>query len=814
MFRVLVEFFSRHRLWCAAGVVLATAIAFYGNFMAHEPLFSWSEEAPNREFEHLDEVNRQFESGGDFFLVVESPSLFEPETFAVVRRLAEAVESDELVDSVITLDEVPAFDALGLPERLMPQKGASREAFLAARSQALAHPLIVGQLLSEDARTMVLPVMFKQQGNERQEPRQRRRAADDAAADRDEAGTADADKNASESAADDEHRNRRERRAEVVERIDEAVQGALQGADLQVRLTGRIPLNNEQTAIFEYEERKFRLIGFALVFVLAAIIFRGLAAVLIVATACGLGLFWTLGTLNLIGEDMNPLTSVILPVMLVMVGFTDGVHIMVDIRRSRAAGVPPLEACKHATLYLGMACALTSLTTAIGFGSLMIAESEVIRSFGRSCAIGVALMFVSVVTVIPLLSSTWMGRNIHRGHEHDIVHRNMTVLYGMIAWVTRHATLVASGGTLLTLALSALALATLRPDNRIEDDFPSSSHAYQALKHCDEALGGIQFIQVVVDWPANVTENSPALLETLREVDQLLIDEPLVRYPLSILNLLRSLPSNEADLAGRARWLPLLPESVSRRFMKVDSRRALVTGRVQDLGIASYEPVFQRLEEKLAALETARPGFQFKLSGGPVVMGRTLHSIITDLAKSLGMAALIIFLVMGFAFRSARIGLISVVPNLFPLAVTAAMLVAMGRPLEISSVCAFTICLGIAVDDTIHFLTRFRRELAVDGDVDAAIARSFVGVGTALIMTTVVLVAGFATVISSELPGNRTFGLMACSTIGAALIGDLIILPAILSRFVPRNAALQEALHLREVVEVEPPAESLPERAC
>jgi predicted RND superfamily exporter protein len=118
------------------------------------------------------------------------------------------------------------------------------------------------------------------------------------------------------------------------------------------------------------------------------------------------------------------------------------------------------------------------------------------------------------------------------------------------------------------------------------------------------------------------------------------------------------------------------------------------------------------------------------------------------------------------------------------------------------------------VDDTIHFLTRFRRELAVDGDVDAAIARSFVGVGTALIMTTVVLVAGFATVISSELPGNRTFGLMACSTIGAALIGDLIILPAILSRFVPRNAALQEALHLREVVEVEPPAESLPERAC
>jgi len=801
MFRALVEFFSHHRLMCAAGVVLATLVAIYGNFIALEPLFSRAEREPNGEFDQLDEVNRQFESGGDFFLVVESPALFEPKTFAVVRRLAQAIESDELVDSVITLDRVPVFDELGLPGRLMPQNGASREAFLAARERALAHPLIVGQLLSEDGQTMVLPVMFKRrEGNERQDSRQSKGT---------DAAVADSDKNA----PNEEQPIRREKRLEVVERIDAAVHAALQGADLQVRLTGRIPLNKEQTATFEYEERKFRLIGFTLVFVLAAIIFRGLEAVLIVASACGLGLFWTIGALNLIGEDMNQLTSVILPVMLVMVGFTDGVHIMVDIRRSRAAGVSPLEASRHATLHLGMACALTSLTTAIGFGSLMIAESEVIRSFGRSCAIGVALMFVSVVTVIPLLSSTWLGRNIHRGHEHDIVNRNMTMLYGMIAWVTRHAKLVASGGTLLTLALVALALATLRPDNRIEDDFPSNSRAYQALKHCDEALGGIQFIQVVIDWPENVSEQSPELFETLRDVDQLLNDEPLVRYPLSILNLVRSLPGNEEDLAGQSRWLKLLPKSVSRRFMKVESRRALVTGRVQDLGIASYEPVFQRLEEKLAALEAVRPGFRLKLSGGPVVMGRTLHSIISDLAKSLGMAAVIIFVVLGIAFRSALIGLISVVPNLFPLAVTATMLVAMGRPLEISSVCAFTICLGIAVDDTIHFLTRFRRELAVDGDVEGALARSIIGVGTALLMTTVVLVAGFATVISSELPGNRTFGLMACSTIGAALVGDLIILPAMLACFVPRSAAAQEALHLREVIEDEPEAELLNETA-
>ena len=111
----------------------------------------------------------------------------------------------------------------------------------------------------------------------------------------------------------------------------------------------------------------------------------------------------------------------------------------------------------------------------------------------------------------------------------------------------------------------------------------------------------------------------------------------------------------------------------------------------------------------------------------------------------------------------------------------------LGRPLEITSVCAFTICLGIAVDDTIHFLSRFRYELAIDGDVDAAIRRSFIRVGTALILSSVVLVSGFATVLTSQMPGHQVFAGMACATIAAALVGDLLILPAILATFTPRS---------------------------
>jgi predicted RND superfamily exporter protein len=126
---------------------------------------------------------------------------------------------------------------------------------------------------------------------------------------------------------------------------------------------------------------------------------------------------------------------------------------------------------------------------------------------------------------------------------------------------------------------------------------------------------------------------------------------------------------------------------------------------------------------------------------------------------------------------------LSVVPNLLPLAATGAIRAAYDPSLDIASACSFAICLGIAVDDTIHFLTRFRHEREAGRDVSSAVHQTFVTVGGALIMTTVVLVAGFGSVMLSELPTHFLFAAMACSTIATALLGDLLILPALLACF-------------------------------
>ena len=138
------------------------------------------------------------------------------------------------------------------------------------------------------------------------------------------------------------------------------------------------------------------------------------------------------------------------------------------------------------------------------------------------------------------------------------------------------------------------------------------------------------------------------------------------------------------------------------------------------------------------------------------------------------------FLMIWIGLWSWRCALASVIPNVFPLLCAGAFIVLSGRYLEMSSVIVFSISLGIAVDDTIHFLVRFRREMSGGADAATAVVRTFKTVGTVLVMTTIALVAGHAIVIFSGFPAVRVFGLLAAITIGSALVGDLLILPAIL----------------------------------
>ena len=677
---------------------------------------------------------------GDVVLVAEADDFFTPAAADAMRAAVEAVEALPQVGSVFWMDRAPVMNIFGLREPILPRATASAARFADAKQRALAHPLVGGQLLSADGSTAMLLVgldwLFI---------------------------TSDA-----------------QCTSEIREAAQEAAT-AFPEAEIRFRITGNVPLRLRDANMTRGNERKYQFIGYGMALVCAWVLFRGWEAVLIVALAPTFGVYWTMGILPLVGMGGNPFNAVVVPVLLVMVGFTDGVHMMVQIRRHRAAGLPPKEATRTAIHEVGLACWLTSLTTGIGFGSLMLAHHELVREFGTSCVIGVLATFFAVVMIVPMASASRLGRNVHRGHGHNLVDQHLGRLSVVIDMVLARPRTYAVAGILLTLCLGLVTL-TLRPDQRRTSGLPSSTEEAQALAHIDKVFGGMETAQVVVRWSPEIPDGDGRIGEVIAEVEAAVRQEPLLGSPLSLSRLLESLPG-EGPIAERMSLIELLPPPLKRGYYVPESREAFVTFRVQDIGIAAYSEVFERMERALNELMAAHPGFSWDLDGSAARRWRDLYRIVLDLATSLGTAIVIIFVVLTVAYRSLRIGLISITPNLFPLVATGTALVCVGQNLELVSVCSFTVCLGIAVDDTIHFLTRFREEQERGGSRNAAIRRAFVGVGTALVMTTVVLILGFATAMLSDSRAHQIFAAMGIMTIGTALFADLLFLPALLSQF-------------------------------
>ncbi|MFK7769980.1 MAG: RND family transporter [Mariniblastus sp.] len=695
------------------------------------------------EFEGVTVPEAGFSLDSHAVIVAESDDFFTSDGVRTLRNVVSELESHDYISRVIWMDQIPMLNIFGLPEPLLPHAEASPERMNAARQKALDHPFIHGQLMSSDGKVVLLLVNF------------------DVLFIKDDDDTIGGLRKIADAAA--------------------KAANPEGNFDVKFSVTGSMPIYVTARKSHEANQFFYQLVGYSMIALMSVILFRGIAAVFVVALAPAMGVFWTMGFIQFFGYGENPFNDVVLPVLVSLVGLTDGVHLMVQIRKLRSSGEQPRDAARLGIRQVGLACALTSLTTAIGFGSLALANHIYVQQFGMCCVIGVVLSFISVVTTIPLACSTWLGNFVQVGQSKSLVDQNLERITGVIDYVLPRKRLFSWLGIGLTIAFILISL-TLRPDERRSSILPQSSEASVTLKRMDSAMGGLETCSVNLNWSKNVDSSSPDIMRVIGKVDAILKDEPLVGFPLSIRNLINSLPG-EGKPEDRMSMLELLPPSFKRAFYTPEYRTAKVVFRVQDLGISTYNPVFERIETGLAELEKEYGEFEFAMRGEAVGRWNNLFQIVIDLAASLGTASLIIFVVLALVYRSLRIGLISFIPNLFPLAVSGCYLVFSGQSLEIVTVCAFTVCLGIAVDDTIHFLTRYQEEKEKTDDDAEAIRNAFAGVGTALIMTTIVLVSGFGTVLFSDSRDHFIFASMGMITLSAALFADLVFLPALLAQY-------------------------------
>ena len=321
------------------------------------------------DFELLEELFEDFGSDdNDCIILIQSDELFSTPAVNLFNDLATEIGKIDSIESVRSLHDVVSVDVFGtVPVPIMPAAGSTAEQFAIAKQSALEHPLIAGHLLTDDAKSALVVARIKGNSPSISELKPTVMALH-AAIDR-------------------------------VEIPDDFA---------TVRLTGVPPIRYEIFSSIQRDSVRFILIGTGLAFVMATILFRRFWAVIAVATPPVLAAMWTVGMLGWIGHKFNVINT-ILPVLVMIVGFTDSVHLMYDVRHSLARGLSPLAAAKSAIEHLGIACTLTSFTTAVGFGSLMVTNVEVIQKLGFICAIGAVLAFLATITMVPLFASSPIG---------------------------------------------------------------------------------------------------------------------------------------------------------------------------------------------------------------------------------------------------------------------------------------------------------------------------------------------------------------------------------------------------------------------
>jgi predicted RND superfamily exporter protein len=507
-----------------------------------------------------------------------------------------------------------------------------------------------------------------------------------------------------------------------------------------------------------------------------------LAAVVICA-------IWTIGGMAAVGEPLNVLNNLI-PPLLIIIGISEAIHIVERYREELARVGDRLEAGKLTVSTMAAACFLTTLTTAVGFAALLVSKTVMLRHFGLTSAIGVMLSYVVTMTFVPPIL-TWMkapppAKEKSRGRWLDALIVRITV--GII----RHpiAALIVTFSFVIGCFIVKQRLVV---DHALLDQFRETDEVYISTRIMEENLDGIRPLEVMFDAPSAESFDSAAMLEHVSKLEEWARRRDGVISATSYVDVLRqslSLLAGDADVWSKPfandRVVKALRELMSQRspnpldsWLTPNHRTIRLQIKLRDIGAQGTLQFLNEFNAQ-AATELRGTGVEVQFTGEAYTGSRGQQAVIGDLQGSLMMAIVLIFLQVSLLFRSVRLGMLCIPPNLVPLAGTVAYMVLRGIPLNTATVIIFSISIGLADYGTIHVLSRFQEETRRGLNVTAAIIRSARGTGRAVVVANLTLMAGFGVLLFSNFRPVQHFGELIAVTVAGCLFATLFMQPALL----------------------------------
>ncbi len=694
-------------------------------------------------FAVLEEVGKQYPaSGRDILLVVEGKDIFEPKTLNALRFLhldLGIVPDVDFVMSIFSARYPPNEE--GLAESLFPNEIPEDMDTEELRKKVGAHPLVANKLLSEDSKRALIVVGLKPET----------RSVEDLQS--------------------------------LITEINETAEAVLEGTDLKVGITGLAALRVEIIGALIRDQGRFALAGLVLCLGLCWFFFRRWAYVAMAGSPAAIAVIWLAGGMAIVGQEINVLTNII-PVLVIVLVFSDALHLLFGVRRNIAAGQDLSKAIDTAVLEVGPACVLTSVTTTLALLSLTLVPHEFISRFGLTAALGTAIAYCATIALVPAMSAIFLARTPRKRPagqaEYWFGRATMTVSEAVARMISSAPYAVAGAGVVLTV-VAGLLYAQNTPRYSYQENLPEGNSAFAAIEKIDANLGGSNSLHMIIRWPGEHELNSPDTLKVIREAHDALKEEPAFTSVSSLHDVEEWMSGSDGSRGDVFNFLEKANSPLSRRLTSKEFNSALLTAQFPAMDSSQLIPILNKLEGRLHKLRTENPGVTFDVTGLTPLSAYSSTEMIGKLNQSLAMAIGVIIILIGFALRSMRYGLVSIAPNLLPIAAGGTFLFLNGHGLQFTSVVAFTVAFGIAVDSTIHVLNRYRIERERTPDIDKAVHSTLLAVGPVLMVATIILISGVGITAISELPMVQLYGQISSVVLVTAFLGAMVFLPALLT---------------------------------
>ena len=449
---------------------------------------------------------------------------------------------------------------------------------------------------------------------------------------------------------------------------------------------------------------------------------------------------------------------------------------------------------------------MTNTTTASGFATFIITQSKLLTEFGAVASLSIMAIFSLCLLIIPIIYSYMPMPN--EKHLEHLNKRWINTLGDWIETTVKRKNIAIYIISVLLLVVSIIGIYQIKTSGSLLEDMPKNAEFYQDIQFYEAEFNGIMPLEILINTKRKKGVLKPVNLKKMSALEDLIVEIPELSKPISIVSLVKY--SKQAFYNGNPKYyqLPTTQENgfilsyaknssndldLLHNYVDSTGQYARITTFIKDDGMDQMDQIEDRLNKEITKLFD-KDRYEVSLTGKAFLFQKGTNFLIKNLILSLTLAILLISLFMAYLFRSFRMIVISLTPNLLPLLITAGAMGYLGVPIKPSTILVFSIAFGISVDDTIHFLAKYRQELiAYRWSVKKSVFAALRETGISMFYTSIVLFFGFSVFTTSNFGGTVAMGALVSGTLLLAMMANLLLLPVLLLSL-ERNIANKKVL--------------------